>query len=202
MDGRQELIDGEVAYTLPPELTHSQTAKETFLLFSARLDKRRVWPYTGYRIAGGWIEPDVSVSWPDQRRDEKYFVGSPMIAVEVLSPDEEIERKLTLYFAEGALEVWVVDARWKTMIVYARQNGQVVRLVVDREYHSAGAQATFSVLRSSSSTGHCNFTGNAATSLVAFGSAPSIRSSTTLTFAVTMGLGVVVAGRVTSEPRG
>jgi len=93
----------------------------------------------------GWIEPDVSVSWPDQRRDEKYFLGSPMIAVEILSPGEEIDRKLTLYFAEGAFEVWVIHAKRKAMTVYSNQNDQVIRLVVDREYRSEAAQATFSV---------------------------------------------------------
>lgn len=102
--GKRELIDGEIISMPPPELAHSQVAKQILLLLLARLDKSRVWPdHTGYRIGKGWIEPGVSVSFPDQRRDEKYFAGSPMIAVEILSPGEEIDRKLTLYFAEGAL---------------------------------------------------------------------------------------------------
>jgi len=37
----------------------------------------------------------VSVSWPEQNQDDKYFVGAPMIAVEILSPGGDIERKLT-----------------------------------------------------------------------------------------------------------
>jgi hypothetical protein len=85
----------------------------------ARLQKSRVWPdHTGYRIAQGWIEPDVSVSWPDQRRDEKCFLGSPKIAVER-----------------------------KTMTVYSKRHDEVIRRVVDREYRSdsVDAQATFSV---------------------------------------------------------
>jgi len=102
--------------------------------------------HTGYRIAQGWIEPDVSVSWPDQRRYEKYFLGSPMIAVEILSPGEEIDRKLTLYFAEGALEVWVIDAKRKAMTIYSHQNDQVIRRVVDREYRSEAAQSTFKLV--------------------------------------------------------
>ena len=89
--------------------------------------------------------PDVSVSWPDQRRDEKYFLGSPMSAVEILSPGEEMDHKLTLYFADGALEVWVIDAKRKAMTVYSKQNNQVIRRVVDREYVCEVAQATFSL---------------------------------------------------------
>jgi len=91
------------------------------------------------------VEPDVSVAWPNQRRDEKYFVGSPMIAVEILSPGEEIDPKLTLYFAEGALEVWVIDSKRKRIPVYSKQNDQVIRRVVDREYRSEAAQTTFSL---------------------------------------------------------
>jgi Uma2 family endonuclease len=146
IEGKRELLEGEVTIMPPPELAHSRIAKQIFLLLLARLHKSRVWPdHTGYRIAQGWIEPDVSVSWPDQRRDEKYFLGSPMIAVEILSPGEEIDHKLTLYFADGALEVWVIDAKRKAMTAYSKQNDQVIRRVVDSEYRSEAAQATFSL---------------------------------------------------------
>jgi hypothetical protein len=57
----------------------------------------------GYRIGvENWLEPDVSVTWPDQVVEDGYFVGSPMIAVEVLSPGEEIDQKLALYLDSGA----------------------------------------------------------------------------------------------------
>jgi Uma2 family endonuclease len=145
-EGKRELIEGEVTVMPPPDLAHSRIARQILLLFLARLDKERVWPdHTGYRIAGGWIEPDVSLSWPDQRRDNKYFLGSPMIAVEILSPGEEIDHKLTLYFAEVALEVWVIDSRRKAITVYARQNGQVIRIVVEHEFRSDAAQSSFTL---------------------------------------------------------
>jgi Uma2 family endonuclease len=146
IEGKRELVAGEITIMPPPVLEHSRVAKQIFLLLFACLDKNRVWhDHTGYRIADGWIEPDVSVSWPDQRRDENYFVGSPMIAVEVLSPGEEIDPKLTLYFDEGALEVWVVDAKRKSMTVYARHGSDVVRHAVDHAYRSEAAQATFTL---------------------------------------------------------
>ena len=68
-----------------------------------------------------------------------------MIAVEILSPGEEIDRKLTLYFAEDALEVWVVDAKRKAMTVYSRQDNKVIREVVDRQYRSDAAGTTFTL---------------------------------------------------------
>lgn len=55
-----------------------------------------------------------------------------MIAVEILSSGEDIERKITLYFAEGALEG----------SVYRRDNGQVVRTAVGSSYKSEAAQVT------------------------------------------------------------
>jgi Uma2 family endonuclease len=141
LPGRQELVDGELIHMPPPDLQHSQVSKRILRMLLNTVDESLVWPdHTGYRIGGGWIEPDVSVSWPDQRRDDKYFIGSPMIAVEILSPGEDIERKLTLYFAEDAFEVWVIDVRHKTMTVYLRRNHEVVRLPIDQEYHSEGIQ--------------------------------------------------------------
>ncbi len=146
IEGKRELVDGEVITVPPPENIHTRIAKRVLFLLAARLGESRVWPdHTGYRIGNGWIEPDVSVSWPDQRLDPQYFVGSPMIAVEILSPGEEIDRKLTLYFAEGAMEVWVIDVKRRAMTVYLKQNDQVIRRVVDREYRSAAAQATFTL---------------------------------------------------------
>lgn len=143
--GKQELIDGELITMPPPELRHTELMKVVYDFLRQTLPSSRVWPdHTGYRIAGGWIEPDVSVSWPDQPRDEKYFLRAPMIAVEILSPRENIERKLTLYFAEGALEVWVLDRKHRSMTVYKRSEGQIVRLSVDGDYYSEAAKVTVS----------------------------------------------------------
>ncbi len=68
-----------------------------------------------------------------------------MIAVEVLSRGEEIDHKLTLYFGESALKVWVIDPQRKSMTVYSKQGEQVIRRVVDREYQSEAAGVSFSL---------------------------------------------------------
>lgn len=145
IDRKQELVDGELIVPPPGEIRHAKITKKAFDLLTKGMDYSHVWTHAGYRIGDGWIQPDVSIGWPDQKEDDKYFVGSPMIAVEILSTGEEIERKLTLYFAEGALEVWLIDPRHKTMTVYVRQNGEVVRRVVDREYRCEAAQSTVSL---------------------------------------------------------
>ena len=58
--GKRELLDGEVTVIPPRELAHSRIAKQILLLLLAGLHKSRVWPdHTGYRIAQGWMEPNV-----------------------------------------------------------------------------------------------------------------------------------------------
>jgi Uma2 family endonuclease len=65
-----------------------------------------------------------------------------MVAIEILAPGEEIEPKLTLYFAEGAAEVWVIDPRRRTMVAYAREEGNVVRRAAAGKYHSSALGIT------------------------------------------------------------
>jgi Uma2 family endonuclease len=137
MPGKQELIYGVLTTVPPPDDQHSiasiMIVQELLKLLPAgrvRAD------HTGYRMGDGWIEPDASVTWPDQHKDEKYLTGAPMLAVEILSPGEEIERKLTLYFEEGALEVWVIDLQHRAMTVYVKRHDEVVRIVVRDQYQS------------------------------------------------------------------
>lgn len=137
LPGKRELINGELITMPPPENEHSLLCMRVLIqLLKSGLTSGRVWgDHTGYRMGGGWVEPDASISWPDQPRDEKYLLRAPMIAVEILSAGEEIEEKLTLYFDEGALEVWVLNIRKRTMTVYRRSNETVCRLKIDGEYH-------------------------------------------------------------------
>jgi Uma2 family endonuclease len=137
--GKRELIDGELIELPPPKLSHSQIAKYLCRLLLQSLPETRVWQEAGYRIAGGWLQPDVSVTWPEQNVDNDYLVGAPSLAVEILSPRNtaaEIDRKITLYLSEGGGEVWVVNSKRKIMTVYRASAGQVLRIVVDSTYAS------------------------------------------------------------------
>jgi Uma2 family endonuclease len=141
--GKQELVDGELILMPPAEKRHATIAMRIAgMLWNSPVRDRARTDGTGYRIGTGWIVPDASVLWPDQPQDEKYYLHSPMIAVEILSAGENIERKLRLYFEDGAQEVWVIDPRNDTMTVYLRQSQEISRLNIDREYHSGAAQVT------------------------------------------------------------
>jgi Uma2 family endonuclease len=142
--GKKELIDGELITVPPPEDQHSIASITIVQELLKFLPAGRVRAHhTGYRMGDGWIEPDASVTWPDQPKDGKYLAGAPMLAVEILSPGEEIERKLTLYFDEGALEVWVIDLQHRAMTVYSKCRDQVVRIVVRGQYRSELAGVSF-----------------------------------------------------------
>jgi Uma2 family endonuclease len=87
-------------------------------------------------MSNSWLEPDVSVEWPEQRRSEKYVLGAPMIAIEVISPGENADYKATVYLKHDAGEVWLVDGRRRRMTVYVRKGREVIRRVERDEYRS------------------------------------------------------------------
>ena len=135
--GKRELIEGELIDLPPPVLRHSQIAKRLYHLLLKRVSESQVWHETGYRIAGGWLQPDVSVAWPNQPQTKDYLARGPMLAIEVLSPRNtpaNIKRKLTLYLSEGGEEVWVVDGKRRIMTVYRKTEGQVVHVAADSTY--------------------------------------------------------------------
>ncbi len=133
--GKRELIDGEVFELPPPRLKHSFISLWFTELLRAVLPFGRVVHQAGYRIGGGWLQPDASVLQPDQKVENGYAIGSPMLAIEVLSPSNmalQIDRKLALYFEEGAREVWVVNPKRRTMTVYRNTE----RIPIESSYAS------------------------------------------------------------------
>ena len=134
--GKQELIDGELFELPPAKVRHTNISKRVFIHLLAGTAGIRANHERGYRIGRGWLQPDVSVTHRDQEISNDYTMGSPELAVEVLSPSNRksrIERKITLYFAEGAEEVWVIDPSKRTMMVYrSSQDGLHRTVVTDR----------------------------------------------------------------------
>jgi Uma2 family endonuclease len=138
--GKRELIDGELIELPPPKADHSVVARRFFKLLMMALDESRIWLEAGYRIGGGWLQPDISISWPDQPIENGYLSGCPMIAIEVLSPANtaaHIDRKLTLYLEGNCEEVWLADPESRTLTVYRKSEAGTLRIPVAGEYHSA-----------------------------------------------------------------
>jgi Uma2 family endonuclease len=73
MPGKQELLDGELISSPPAKLRHLKLSKRVFDLFRSVPDRSRVWYETGYRLHWHMLQPDVSVTWPDQPVKNNWF---------------------------------------------------------------------------------------------------------------------------------
>jgi Uma2 family endonuclease len=137
-----ELIEGDVVSMPPPVPDHSDIARRILRFLTERTGWSHVWPdATGYRIGDSCLIPDVSIQFESQGRDEKAFLGAPRVAIEILSPREEIDSKITLYLRGGALEVWVVNPKLKTLVIYTAE----ARVAVTGEYRSEAIGQTLFV---------------------------------------------------------
>jgi Uma2 family endonuclease len=137
--GKQELIDGELIEMPAARLRHMIVSKRVYaqLCLGAGVDLAFI--ETGYRVGRGWLVPEASVAHPNQEIDDGYFSRSPVLAVEVLSPDNRashIDRKLALYLADGAEEVWVIDPAKQTMTVCRKTPEGVIRTTVEGRHES------------------------------------------------------------------
>jgi Uma2 family endonuclease len=117
--GKQELVRGELIEMPPADYKHSDIADRVCDGLKLALNRAhargeasqlaRVFHEMGYLLGGEcWLQPDVSVTHAGQRID-KYLIGAPAIAIEVISRSntaKRIEVKTELYFECGAHEVW------------------------------------------------------------------------------------------------
>jgi Uma2 family endonuclease len=117
--GKCELVRGELIEMPPADYKHSDISRRIFKRLDGALDQAhargeaaelaRVFHEMGYLLHGeSWLQPDVSITHAGQRI-EKYLIGAPAIAIEVVSPSNTAKRiavKTELYFECGTLEVW------------------------------------------------------------------------------------------------
>jgi len=67
--GKRELLDGELIEWPPAKTTHKEIAKRFLVLLQTVVPLSRVWFETGYQMTKGWLQPDLSVTWPEQLRE-------------------------------------------------------------------------------------------------------------------------------------
>jgi Uma2 family endonuclease len=143
VDGKQELLNGELITMPPPDLDHTETAEEFFTLLRPILG-RRVHMEAGYKMGENWLQPDVSVTWPDQQKERRYLVGAPMVAIEIISEKksmEQVDDRTEFYLRHGGREVWVISRRKRTMTVYTQKGDTIVSVRVATEYRPEGIDA-------------------------------------------------------------
>jgi Uma2 family endonuclease len=95
--GKQELLDGEVITLPPPQAGHSNVSHALYDVLRTAVQgqgsspsaERVVFLEAGYRVSrnpDAFLQPDVSIQYPDQQIIEGYFERSAMLAVDVVSP--------------------------------------------------------------------------------------------------------------------
>ena len=133
--GKCELLRGELLELPPAKLRHNRLSHRFYELLKTALyeahargeaqELGEACHEMGYHLSSDtWLQPDASVTHAGQGEGD-YFLGSPAIAVEVISPSNTIkkmEAKAKLYFQYGAREVWHVN----------QKTGRLVRLLGDR----------------------------------------------------------------------
>jgi Uma2 family endonuclease len=138
---RYEIIDGELYMSRQPHWHHQRTCGNLYAelhvwSLTSSMGQASITPGILFSEADNVI-PDVV--WISTERltalmDEAgHLTGAPELAVEVLSPGGENERrdreaKLKLYGSRGVREYWIVDWRLQQVEVYRRDQA-MLRLV-------------------------------------------------------------------------
>lgn len=123
---RDELINGRIVMTPNAKPLHQHIQRNIQRLLDAACKG------SGYIVNGDsnieltpvdMPSPDVFVvSWPAWRRamcEDKYLSVKPLLAVEILSPGQDVSDKLAIYLTVRIDAVWVVDPKTRTVTVYA-----------------------------------------------------------------------------------
>jgi Uma2 family endonuclease len=145
--GKIELLKGEVIRMPPAYREHMLICERLFELLKAAVERLRqanrsvslgkVHMEMGYRFQGepaSWLQPDVSLTHPDQPF-EKFYIGAPLIAFEVVSASQtadDLNQKVSEYLANGAAEVWLIYPKRRHAWVYygsgaARQEARAIQ---------------------------------------------------------------------------
>jgi Uma2 family endonuclease len=128
--GRCELVRGELRMMIPPGAEHGRVAMGLGWRITDHVKAHDLGTVfaaeTGFLLAR---DPDT-VRAPDVafvREDRPaapprgYYPGAPDLAVEVLSPDDRpgyVREKVAEWLEAGALAVWVVDPKERTLTVH------------------------------------------------------------------------------------
>ncbi len=129
IDGIQELLDGELVQMPPPKDRPSQICSKILEKFYSFLTASRIRCEAGFVIQSHFVQPDVSVSFPNQPTERGWLAGAPMVAIEVASrgnTPNQLEWKKDLYLANGAQEVWIVYDKTQTIVVH-QADGHSIR---------------------------------------------------------------------------
>jgi Uma2 family endonuclease len=112
-----DYVDGEVLERNVGERDHSKLQGELLYYFRSRAAKWKIHVYPEQRVQVAKTRfriPDICVVVGDEP-DEQIFTRPPFICIEVLSPEDRLQRtqeRIDDYLKFGVRYVWVIDP-WK-----------------------------------------------------------------------------------------
>jgi Uma2 family endonuclease len=130
----KEYRDGELVERCVPDWLHGRTQLLIGAFFLALGKRLPLWPSVETRMRireGVYLIPDVAVF--HGAKPELVPSTPPLIAIEVLSPDDklaDVRRKLEEYRTWGVSHVWLVDPHSKRMYAYEAELHEVSTLTI------------------------------------------------------------------------
>jgi Uma2 family endonuclease len=126
-----DYVDGEVLERNMAERDHSELQGELLFFFRGHRQDWHTYAFIEQRIQVGPTRfriPDVCVYL--ERPKEQVFVTPPFICIEILSPEDRLERiqdRINDYLNLGVLHVWVIDPRNRRVWAYTKDGSRELR---------------------------------------------------------------------------
>jgi Uma2 family endonuclease len=119
-----EYVDGEVLDRNVGEQDHAYIQKRLTLYFGPREAQLGIYVLAEWRMRIGehrYRVPDFVIIAGPRPRGERVLSTPPMVAVEILSPEDRMSRmqqRITDYLAFGVRYVWVIDPENREAVAY------------------------------------------------------------------------------------
>jgi len=126
-----DYVDGELQERNVGERDHSEIQGEVFFFFRQRQGKWKTFPFLEQRIqisARRFRVPDVCV-YVGAKPAEQIFRTPPFICIEILSPEDRVERiqqRIDDYLSFGVPHIWVINPRSRRAWTYSKEGSREV----------------------------------------------------------------------------
>jgi Uma2 family endonuclease len=127
-----DYVDGEVLERNMAERTHGVTQRELLIIFTVRHPEWNAFAFPEQRIqvrSTRFRIPDVCV-YVDEEPKEEIFHTPPFLCIEILSPEDWIQRiqdRIDDYLNFGVPYVWVINPRTRRGWIYTKDEIREVK---------------------------------------------------------------------------
>ena len=150
-----EYIDGEIYLLASPKVSHQKIIGELHAILHSWFKNKTCRPFfspfdiTLKRDDGKMnvVQPDLIVicDLEEKTNENGYYMGTPALAVEVLSDNthrKDCIKKMDLYMSTGVKEYWIVNPSNKEVAVYLFADGDICKSLTYR-YRNSEIAASF-----------------------------------------------------------